>query len=174
MIVLVLGGTRSGKSEVAERIVGDLAAGDPVSYVTTAWIPDRDDDFADRVRRHRERRPAHWTTHEADDPPTLPDLLADLDGPVLLDSLGSWVAAHPEMDPDVDRLSTVLAERSARSVSTVVVAEEVGMSVHPQTEAGRRFADALGTANRRVAEVADRVLLVVAGRTLELPADGEA
>ena len=61
----------------------------------------------------------------------------------------------------VDALST-------RRGDTVVVSEEVGLSVHPTTEVGRRFVDVLGELNRRVAEIADDVLLVVAGRALRL------
>ena len=67
---------------------------------------------------------------------------------------------------------TALTGRSARGDVTLVVTEEVGLSVHPQTETGRRFADALGAANRLVADAADQVLFVVAGRTLELPTHG--
>ena len=172
MIVLVLGGTRSGKSEVAEQLVTESANGDPVLYMATAPVRKGDHDFAARVDRHQERRPSHWATREVDDPTALPALLNDLDQPVLLDSLGAWVAAHLDLNPDVDRLVAALSCRSARGAFTLVVAEDVGLSVHPQTETGRRFADALGTANRLLADVADRVLLVVAGRTLELPVRG--
>ena len=56
----------------------------------------------------------------------------------------------------------------------MVVSEEVGLGVHPPTEVGRRFADALGSLNRAVADVADRVLLVVAGRVLPLDRPPEA
>tara|TARA_B100000686_G_scaffold260598_2_gene273385 strand:- start:461 stop:988 length:528 start_codon:yes stop_codon:yes gene_type:complete len=172
VIVLVLGGTRSGKSEVAERLAAEVADGGSVLYLATACTSEEDTEFIGRVNRHRSRRPPHWTTHEVDDPLTLPQLLADLDGPVLLDSLGSWVAAHPDLDPDLDGIVTALTGRSARGDVTLVVTEEVGLSVHPQTETGRRFADALGAANRLVADAADQVLFVVAGRTLELPTHG--
>jgi cobalamin 5'-phosphate synthase/cobalamin synthase len=156
MITLVLGGVRSGKSEVAERLAG---AG-PVTYLATGMVTD--DDFAARVARHRERRPPGWSTVE--EPCAVPDVLARLDGLVLLDALGTWVANDPA--PDLDGLVAALTSRSG---DTIVVSEEVGLGVHPVTEVGRRFADTLGEANRRVAEVADRCLLVVAGRVVELP-----
>ncbi|HEY3239717.1 MAG TPA: bifunctional adenosylcobinamide kinase/adenosylcobinamide-phosphate guanylyltransferase, partial [Acidimicrobiia bacterium] len=164
MITLVLGGVRSGKSEVAERLAG---AG-PVTYLATGAVAD--DDFAARVARHRDRRPPAWSTVE--EPRDVPEALIRLDGPVLLDALGTWVANDPE--PDLDGLVAALTTRSG---DTIVVSEEVGLGVHPVTEVGRRFADTLGEANRRVAEVADRCLLVVAGRVVELPgrpAPGEA
>ena len=165
MITLVLGGVRSGKSEVAERLAG---AG-PVTYLATGLVTDtgdggvpRDEDFAHRVARHRDRRPAAWTTVE--EPKAVPEALARLEGTVLLDALGTWVANVPE--PDVEGLVAALVSRSG---DTVIVSEEVGLGVHPVTEVGRQFADTLGEANRRVAEVADRCLLVVAGRVVELP-----
>ena len=157
----MLGGVRSGKSEVAERLAGAGASAGPVTYVATG-LPG-DEDFAARVALHRARRPAHWSTIE--EPRAVPPLLARLPGPVLLDALGTWIANDPHAD--VGELVTALTTRQG---DTVVVSEEVGLGVHPPTEIGRLFADRLGETNRRVAEVADRCLLVVAGRVIELPA----
>jgi adenosylcobinamide-GDP ribazoletransferase len=157
LITLVLGGVRSGKSEVAERLAGT----GPVTYVATG-LPG-DEEFAARVALHRARRPPHWSTIE--EPRAVPPLLARLHGQVLLDALGTWIAN--DLRADVGELVTALTTRRG---DTVVVSEEVGLGVHPPTEIGRLFADRLGEANRRVAEVADRCLLVVAGRVIELPA----
>lgn len=160
MIVLVLGGTRSGKSEVAEQIAS--RHGEPVTFVATATVTDPD--MAARVEIHRARRPSDWSTIEcADD---LAGAVAGVDGTVLVDSLGTWVAQTSEMRVDVERFVAELADRRGPSV---LVSEEVGMSVHAPTETGRRFTDALGVLNRAVAGVADRVLLVVAGRVVSLP-----
>jgi adenosylcobinamide kinase/adenosylcobinamide-phosphate guanylyltransferase len=161
VIVLVLGGTRSGKSEVAERLTADL--GPAVTYVATAVVGD-DTDFAARVAEHQARRPSTWTTVETGDLPTALDTLR---GPVLVDSIGTWVASAPEFAVDADALCRACTERDG---DTVIVTEEVGLSIHAPTEVGRRFVDAIGECNQRIAEVADRVLLVVAGRTLELGA----
>jgi adenosyl cobinamide kinase/adenosyl cobinamide phosphate guanylyltransferase len=165
VIALVLGGTRSGKSEVGERIAAGL--GGPVTFLATATVTDPD--MAARVEVHRARRPPSWNTVECGD--DLPDVVAKVDGTVLVDSLGTWVAQAQEMRVDGERLVTALTERRD---SSVVVSEEVGLSVHAPTEAGRRFADALGALNTMVAGVADRVLLVVAGRALPLPAVDDA
>jgi cobalamin 5'-phosphate synthase/cobalamin synthase len=161
VITLVLGGVRSGKSEVAERLAGP----GPGTYLATGLVAPGDDDFAGRVARHQARRPPSWVTVE--EPRAVPGLLGRLHGPVLLDALGTWIANEPRADIDglVDSLVT-------RRGDTVVVSEEVGLGVHPVTEIGRLFADRLGEANRRIAEVADRCILVVAGRVIDLPAAG--
>ena len=161
VITLVLGGTRSGKSALAERITASLSP--PVCYVATGWAGD-DADLAERIAAHRARRPADWATVEAG-ADLVPALLDNPDGTVLVDALGSWVARHDDLVVDATALVDAL---SARRGDTVVVSEEVGLSVHPATEVGRRFVDILGGLNRHVAAVADDVLLVVAGRVLRL------
>lgn len=160
MLVLVLGGARSGKSEVAERRVSSLPA--PVTYVATITVGE-DPEMAERVAVHRARRPADWATVEAG--PDLASTVAGLPGTVLVDALGPWVASVPDFAVDTDALSQALLRRSG---DTVVVSEEVGMGVHPSSEVGRHFRDALGLVNQAVAAVADEALLVVAGRILRL------
>lgn len=159
MIRLVLGGTRSGKSEVAESLVPP----GPATYVATGVVTD--DDMARRIAAHRDRRRAQWTTVEAGPGDVVGAVAGAAPGPVLVDSLGSWVAASPEMRVDGPRLCEAAA---ARASNVVIVSEEVGLGVHPHTEAGRLFCDRLGELNRLVASAAGEVLLVVAGRVLRL------
>ncbi len=160
-VTLVLGGARSGKSEVGERLAA--AHGPDVTYVATAVVDPSDDDFARRIGTHRARRPPTWRTVEAG--ADLPAVLTALTGPVLVDSLGTWVAACAAAPPRTESLCHALTSRDG---PTVVVSEEVGLGVHPSTEAGRAFRDVLGDVNRAVADVADEVFLVVAGRVLPL------
>ncbi|MBW3627001.1 MAG: bifunctional adenosylcobinamide kinase/adenosylcobinamide-phosphate guanylyltransferase [Actinobacteria bacterium] len=167
MITLVLGGTRSGKSAVAERLAG--RRGLPVTYVATAVADPGDADLASRIAAHRARRPPAWTTREAG--ADLPAVLRDISGTVLVDALGTWVAASPDLAVDAGGLCAALVERAG---DAVVVSDEVGLGVHPATEVGRRFRDVLGELNQAVAAVADEVLLVVAGRTLPLAPVPEA
>ena len=161
MIALLLGGSRSGKSAVAERLAATLPA--PVTYLATAVVDPGDEGFAARVEAHRRRRPGEWTTREVGT--ALAGALAEVEGTVLVDALGTWVAGHDGFAVDVDGLVAALR---ARRGDTVLVSDEVGMGVHPSTEVGGRFRDALGVVNAAVAEVADRVALVVAGRVLPL------
>jgi adenosylcobinamide kinase/adenosylcobinamide-phosphate guanylyltransferase len=159
----VLGGARSGKSELAERLAANLPP--PVAYVATAVIdPSQPDaEFGARVAAHRRRRPPTWRTIEAG--AGLVQALADVEGSVLVDALGTWVAGTPGFAADADGLCAVL---QARNAPAVLVSDEVGLGVHPYSEAGQQFRDALGSVNRAVADIADRVLLVVAGRVLPL------
>ena len=82
-----------------------------------------------------------------------------------VDSLTTWVATAPHFSVEAEAVCTALRKRDG---DTIVVSDEVGLGVHPSTEVGNRFRDALGLLNQQVAAVADDVLLVVAGRTLRL------
>ncbi len=162
MITLVLGGARSGKSEVGERLLSGLPEGR--TFVGT-WAWDASDvDMAERVAQHRQRRPADWALVEVEDG-DLAAAVVGVKGSVLIDGLGTWVAQVAGFAADGSELVGVLARRDG---ATVVVSDEVGLGVHPETDSGRRFRDELGRVNREVADRADEVLLVVAGRTLRL------
>src|SRR5690348_14144688 len=117
--------------------------------------------MARRIAAHRARRPASWHTVHADK-----DLAAQLrhvSGTVLLDSIGPWVAAnHPDGAAVIDLCDTL----KGRTADTVVVSDEVGLSVHPTTESGLAFRDDLGAVNTAVAAVAQHTLFVVAGRVI--------
>ena len=164
MIALVLGGARSGKSEVAEDMASRLPQ--PVTYVATAFVGDgADPDLLVRVAAHRARRPPAWRTLELDRGSDLAGVTGQLKGTVLVDSLGMWLAGADEQAGHGDRLCRELVDRPG---DTVIVSDEVGLGVHPSSPAGLVFRDALGELNRRVAAVADDVVLVVAGRVLPL------
>jgi adenosylcobinamide kinase/adenosylcobinamide-phosphate guanylyltransferase len=169
--VLVLGGARSGKSVTAERM---LAERDQVDYVACGLpADDSDPSWAERVRLHLERRPAHWTTLETLD---LEGVLggADRGVPVLVDCLSTWLAgvmdecglwagkasADKELATRVDGLM-----HAWRSTSRVVVAvsNEVGSGVVPATASGIRFRDELGRLNARVAGDCEQAWLCTAG-----------
>ena len=161
MITLVLGGSGSGKSSIAERMAAKLPQ--PVTYVATGVATDGD--MAARIQAHQERRPPAWRLLEATGE-ELCGALYSVEGTVLLDALGTWVAslAAPDESHAVALCETLLH----RTGDTLVVSDEVGLGVHPSTAVGRKFRDDLGRVNRGVAAVADEVFLVVAGRMLRL------
>jgi adenosylcobinamide kinase / adenosylcobinamide-phosphate guanylyltransferase len=174
---LLLGGARSGKSAEAER---RLAASPAVTYVATGGAREGDADWAARVATHRARRPASWTTLET---PDVAGALRAATTPVLVDCLTLWLTgvldaagawddapgAEAAVEAAVDELLTAWQQAT---VPVVAVSNEVGSGVHPATPAGRRFRDALGRLNARVAGVADEVVLVVAGVPLTLKHPG--
>ncbi len=159
MIVFVLGGARSGKSKLAEHWAARLAS--PVTYLATGW--NNDAAMAARIAAHRRDRPAAWVTVEVGI--ALPPALLEVVGTALVDSLGTWLARHEDFMADGDALCRALVQRQG---DTVVVSDEVGLSVHPETEVGLRYRDALGSLNQAVAAIADHAVLAVAGRALPL------
>ncbi|MEU7948015.1 bifunctional adenosylcobinamide kinase/adenosylcobinamide-phosphate guanylyltransferase [Micromonospora taraxaci] len=171
--VLVLGGIRSGKSEFAESLVTDAPV---VRYVATAPEGDPEDtEWATRLAAHRARRPGSWTTEETtEDPRRLADVLASAEPneTLLVDDLGGWVTVL--LDPDhqpADDVATIAELADALrtcSARVVLVSPEVGLSLVPTTPLGRAFTDALGAANRAVADACDAVVLVVAGQPVWL------
>ncbi|MFB4274768.1 MULTISPECIES: bifunctional adenosylcobinamide kinase/adenosylcobinamide-phosphate guanylyltransferase [unclassified Nonomuraea] len=168
--VLLLGGSRSGKSAEAEL---RLAAEPHVTYVATGPGGAGDGEWAARVRAHRERRPAHWVTAETTD---LAGTIRTATTPLLIDGLGTWLAAvfdehgawEGDRAPVTARCDELVAVWRQASQPIVAVSDEVGMGVVPATASGRAFRDALGRLNERLAAESEYVALVVAGRLLEL------
>jgi nicotinate-nucleotide--dimethylbenzimidazole phosphoribosyltransferase len=167
---LVLGGTRSGKSEFAEAL---LAGATAVRYVATGRRDTSDADWVRRIDAHLARRPAGWTTVEVgDDPWRLPAVLADAapHDALLVDELGTWVGAVmglADRDPPIDRMATELGSAvRACQATLVLVSPEVGLAPVALTPAGRRFVDALGATNIAVAAACDVVSLVIAGNAV--------
>ncbi len=166
---LLIGGARSGKSDLAEQMAA--RSGKTVVFVATAAAGD--DEMAERIRHHRANRPAGWTTVEA--PLALAEAVSQQDPEAFLvvDCLTLWVsnllgAGHA--DDDVLAAASGLANRLAtRPGGAVVVTNEVGTGIVPVNPLARRYRDLLGRVNIATADLAATVRLVVAGRTLDLP-----
>lgn len=128
-------------------------------------LPGDDPELDRRVRVHRERRPAAWGSIDAGDLSGVPGEAMRWDA-VLLDSLTLWVAARLPEDGEEETLATLgwfLDEARALPTPVVVVSDEVGLGVVPESREGRAFRDALGVANQKVAAAAEEVHLCVAG-----------
>jgi adenosylcobinamide kinase/adenosylcobinamide-phosphate guanylyltransferase len=168
-VTLALGGVRSGKSRFAQECANRFSR---VLFVATAKASDTE--MLDRIRRHRAERPNHWQTLE--EPLELARVVtehaANFDV-LLVDCLTVFVAnllEVAESDPAsmalrIERFLEVLQTAPA---SVVLVSNEVGSGVVPPYPAGRRFRDALGELNQRVAAIADNAVLMVAGLPLAL------
>jgi adenosylcobinamide kinase/adenosylcobinamide-phosphate guanylyltransferase len=167
---LLLGGARSGKSALAIRLA--KAWDGPVVFVVTAEA--RDAEMAERIERHRRDREADWKTVE--EPVELVAALSGIvdDAFVVVDCLTLWVAnlmeagwAEDVVEQAARQAASVLA---ARTAPAVVVSNEVGLGVVPETELGRSYRDVLGRVNAAFADAAETAHLVVAGRVLDLGA----
>ena len=159
-LTLVLGGARSGKSRHAEALVTALPR--PWWYIATG--EPRDNEMAARIAEHRARRCGEWQTIEA--PRDLAAALATVPAgaAVLVDCLTLWLSnvmlAGADVDAETARFEHALAERTG---PVVLVANEVGLGIVPENALARRFRDAAGRLNQRLADRADRVVLLVAG-----------
>jgi adenosylcobinamide kinase / adenosylcobinamide-phosphate guanylyltransferase len=178
---LVLGGIRSGKSRWAEEAIAkSLAPDQPVRYLASGLAGQADTAWAQRIAEHRNRRPAHWSTVETDE--IASHLRQPPHTPTLIDDLGAWLTStldrHHGWDNGSveariqDMIDDMLAAVSAFPSTLVLVSPEVGLTVVPATASGRRFADELGTLNQRMAELCDRVVLVVAGQAVPIKPSG--
>ena len=125
-----------------------------------------DDDMRERIERHRRDRPG-WPVVEQ--PLDLGATIASAPASALLiiDCITVWVGneLHHRDEVDVTDVAAALSERSGPSV---VITNEVGLGVHPETELGRRYRDELGRANQAIAAVATTTLLLVAGKAMRL------
>jgi adenosyl cobinamide kinase/adenosyl cobinamide phosphate guanylyltransferase len=172
---LVLGGTRSGKSNYAEALLPDEA---PVRYLATSRTDLDDAEWTARIAAHRERRPGGWSTEE--DPDLAPALMTALEGELLIvDDLATWLTGElddagawdggADADAKVARRVDSLVDAVDSCVARLVlVSAEVGLGVVPTTRSGRLFRDELGALNTRLARVCDAVVLLVAGIPLTL------
>ena len=167
---LILGGARSGKSALAEKLARN--GGGALVYIATAEA--HDGEMRERIARHRAERGSDWETIEA--PLALPEALAAVaadrpEATVVIDCLTLWLSNLILADRDwaaaADRFCEQLSGLSAR---IICVSNEVGLGIVPDTPLGRVFRDAQGRLNQRVAAVADAVVFVAAGLPLMLKA----
>ena len=166
-LTFLIGGARSGKSSLAVRL-GTEHPG-PVLFVATCPRLDGDADLDRRIERHRADRPAWPTVEESYGLDTALRQAGD-DTFVIVDCLSLWVWSVSSRGDDAESIVRAASEfaraAASRSAPTVVVSNEVGMGVHPETEEGRVYRDILGAVNQAVAFHARRTLLMVAGRAI--------
>jgi adenosylcobinamide kinase/adenosylcobinamide-phosphate guanylyltransferase len=163
---LILGGVRSGKRREALRLAAAMPRGSRGAFLATAQA--FDGDMEARIARHRAERPAGWATLE--EPYDVVAACESLEGRVdvvVLDCVTLWVAnllLRGDVETSILAAADALAGYFAeRRFSLIIVSNEVGAGVHPPTDVGLRFRDALGGVNQRIAAAADRVRYMVAG-----------
>lgn len=168
---LIIGGTRSGKSALAEKLAH--ATGLARVYLATAGMPGDDSEFGERITAHRARRGDGWQTVE--EQTGIAPLIAGRSAAqvVLVDCLTLWLsnlmAGAFDIEAETEALLAALATTPAR---LILVSNEVGSGVVPATASGRAFRDAQGRLNQRVAQAVDNVVLVTAGLPMALKTNG--
>jgi len=182
-LVLILGGARSGKSAMAERMAQERSG--RVTFIATAEA--REGEMRQRIRAHQAARPAGWRTVE--EPLNLGSAVLEAAAEsetVLVDCLTLWIsnlicrleppasdegwASVPEqLTPEVEATAASLLDAARSSDATIlVVSNEVGLGLVPPYPLGRVYRDLLGYVNRRLAAEAEQVLLMVAGLPLDV------
>jgi len=164
-LTLVIGGARSGKSRLAERLVTLTAR--PRFYIATAqaW----DDEMRARIDQHRQDRGPDWLTVEA--PLDLARALhaVPVGAAVLVDCATLWLSNHLLAEHDLEaQAAELLMAIMACAAPVVVVSNEVGWSVVPDNALARRFRDAQGRLNQQLAAQAGLVVAVMAGLPMVL------
>lgn len=159
--VLVLGGARSGKSRMAQK----LAESSSPSRIFIATAQAYDGEMQERIAQHRSERDASWETHEA--PLDLADAIcvsAKTERVVLVDCLTLWLSniMMEQRDP-VQETDVLVAALKQVEGPVILVSNEVGHGIVPSTPLGRSFRDEQGRLNQRIAQACDAVVFVAAG-----------
>ncbi|MDF2635996.1 MAG: Adenosylcobinamide-phosphate guanylyltransferase [Pelosinus sp.] len=175
-IVLIIGGTRSGKSAFAEQYATKQS--DKVAYIATAHVYDQE--MQTRVTLHRERRPDTWQTFEAPYHADQILLEAAKQADVILFDCLTLYTSNLLLSADIasnreERLQFIIGEIdklllfSQKSQATILfVTNEVGMGIVPENALAREYRDIAGMVNEKIAACADEVYLVICGLPVEL------
>ena len=167
-LTLLLGGARSGKSDLAVSL-GRVFSGDVVLAATAVA---GDDDMAQRIEHHQSDRPAEWGLVESPviDPSTIDSV--DPSAMLIIDCITLLVTnlmMADKTDEQIDQHASVLSHvLVSRRAPTIVISNEVGLGIVPDNELGRRFRDALGRYNNRLSSRAETALFIAAGRAIPL------
>lgn len=180
-IILVTGGSRSGKSVLAEKKAFEYGDGS-VLYIATAIVTD--EDMKERIRMHQERRDSRWDTHEGFK--DIPEALCKTDKTTaLLDCVTVFITnymfdeerdfdkitkdeIHALEDMILDRLRGIVETARKEDKNLILVTNEVGMSVVSPYRMSRIFSDINGKANEMLASLSDEVYLSVCGIPMQL------
>lgn len=165
-VTLILGGARSGKSQLAEQLAAEQSG--PLIYIATAeaW----DEEMRERIREHKRRRDARWRSIEA--PLGVAEELQAVPvdtAAVLIDCLTLWLSNQMHAGGDLGaETDSLLAALNGARCPVIVVSNEVGLGIVPENRLARNFRDHQGRLNQQVAAIADHVIFMAAGLPLVL------
>jgi len=157
-ITFILGGVRSGKSRYAEQLAE--CAAHPKIYLATA--EPLDSEMAARISAHRKRRGEGWKTLEI--PVEIADAIAAHEGVIVVDCLTLWLSNLMHKNLDIlDYTQQLVSALQATKAAVILVSNEVGQGIIPSNALARQFCDEAGMLHQRMAEVATRVIFMIAG-----------
>jgi adenosylcobinamide kinase/adenosylcobinamide-phosphate guanylyltransferase len=165
-LIFITGGERSGKSAFAQKLALSLSAS-PV-YLATAKV--WDSDFANRIERHKNERNKQWTTIEEE----INISRHDLDGKVVVvDCITLWLTnifaeQNYDCDKSVAKAQNEWQQLTNKDFTLIAVTNEIGMSLHAETESGRKFVELQGIINQYIAKKANEVYLMVSGISVKI------
>jgi len=165
-IVFITGGARSGKSAFAQSMAEKLS--DNPVYMATARI--WDDDFGERIQRHKNERNQSWQTIEEEKNISK----HNLDGrTVMLDCITLWLTNifhdnNYDIDKSLTQAKTEWLAFILKDMTLIVVSNEIGMGVHAENAVSRKFCDLQGWINQYIAAKADSVYFMVSGIAMKI------
>jgi adenosylcobinamide kinase/adenosylcobinamide-phosphate guanylyltransferase len=178
LIELILGGARSGKSCLAESRVSSIShikepQRNKIIYIATATA--YDDEMTARIKHHQQGRPEHWQLIE--EPIKLADILKVNNNPdtiLLIECLTLWLTnllCHSDTTIFDKEKKKFIQQLKQSRADIIMVSNETGMGVVPMGELSRHFVDEAGFLHQEVAQISERVTLVIAGleHTLKQP-----
>jgi adenosylcobinamide kinase/adenosylcobinamide-phosphate guanylyltransferase len=165
--ILILGGARSGKTALGERLA--MRAGEKPAYLATAEA--LDGEMRDRVQTHQRQRMGRFATIE--EPIELAEAIftaTKSHDVILVDCLTLWITnllgANKDVAAAVEDLAVMLAQ--IKTARVILISNEVGLGIVPDNAMARSFRDLAGSAHQRLAEICDDVYFVVAGLPMTL------
>lgn len=164
-VTLVIGGCRSGKSGFALKTAEKIAADGRIFIATSLQL---DSEMRDRILRHQEERGSDWTTIDA--PVQLPAAIikyAETGRVLLVDCITMWLSnllLDQEIAPNIgEYIEDIKASLKRAACPVILVTNEVGTGIVPDNRLARDYRDMVGSVNQQLAELADQVVMVVAG-----------
>jgi len=165
-IIFITGGARSGKSRYAQELA--LSLSDAPVYLATArhW----DDDFEKRIQRHQSERDQRWTSIEAEKHISQMQLTGKV---VVVDCVTLWLTnfftdTKCDIDSSLQQGKEEIDALDTNSTTFIIISNEIGMGMHADTEAGRKFTDLQGWMNQYIAQKANKVIFMVSGLPLSI------
>jgi adenosylcobinamide kinase / adenosylcobinamide-phosphate guanylyltransferase len=165
-LIFITGGERSGKSSFAQQMA--LSLSDNPVYLATAKIWDKD--FAKRVERHKSERNEQWTTIEEEIRISRHNLQGKV---VVLDCVTLWLtnifeAQAYDCENAIAKAQHEWLQFMKQDCTAIVVSNEIGMSLHAQNEAGRKFVELQGIINQTIAGMAKEAYLMISGISMKI------